>query len=487
MTPLYHEEDEHFGANSSSPPPPQRRSAAAAAATYESPRQSYDDGARDKAASRVDAFMDKYVDRHEDVEYVKSLSSFEFDTLVDTALELAASTEQGEAAPLKFRVIQSNLSDDVKLRILRQLKSGSTTPGSDAKYNAWVESLLQIPFESATEEAEEDDVVCGDSGTLLSAFEGLEREVFGHATTKQDILKRILLKQFKSPTAPILICGPPGVGKTRLARCALAKALKRPFCEIPMGGATNADFLRGSLYVYEGSGPGRIVTALKNCGRMDPLIFMDEIDKVADTPQGHEIIASLLQIIDPNVNNSFEDKFFPGVKIDLSKCQFVFAANDLRRVDPVLRDRMDVVMIDAYTEEEKRCIVKRHIVPEMCAEVAIKVNENDGDDNVGLLAIAIDDTAFDEWMQRSNDETGGVRRLREVVRHTIQGIAVAQRMLDIDADGGALPAAMGIPEEALVAVKQGTVKVDAALVAAILDQRAGASNIAASRNEMMYI
>tara|TARA_B110001450_G_C17522441_1_gene441163 strand:+ start:89 stop:862 length:774 start_codon:yes stop_codon:yes gene_type:complete len=195
---------------------------------------------------------------------------------------------------------------------------------------------------------------------------------------------------------------------------ALATAMGRPFIEIPMGGATNADFIRGSLYVYEGSGPGRLVQGLQSIKAMNPVVFMDEVDKISQTHHGQEITSILIQLVDKTQNDGFEDKYFPGIKLDVSNIQFVFAANDIDRIDPVLRDRLDVISINGYSRDDKRQILERHLLPEISKEV-------------GLSDISLTDAANDELLNRVDSEQG-VRRLRELLRHTLQSVAAAKNV-----------------------------------------------------------
>ena len=317
----------------------------------------------------VEKFVEQYVSSTDELDHLTQLDDGSLSLLLEAADRLQEYRQEenekgatlGVSAPLRYRVMCSSLPEETKHRILQQLdgsKGGSILGGGgqDAKYRQWVESALRLPLGRLSSFDGEE----GPVARMLRVAKDLEKSVYGHTTTKHDLLQRMVNG---SPPAPLLLCGPPGVGKTRIARQVLATAMGKPFIEIPMGGATNADFLRGSLYVYEGSGPGRLAQGLQSVRVMNPVVFMDEIDKISQTPHGQEIAAVLIQLVDGTQNSGFEDKYFPGIKLDVSQIQFVFAANDLERIDPILRDRLDVIQIAGYTREEKRAILERTCSP----------------------------------------------------------------------------------------------------------------------------
>ena len=420
----------------------------------------------------IEKFVEQYVSSSEELDHLTQLDDGSLSVLLEAADRLQEyqaeeKSSLGISAPLRYRVMCSLLPEETKHRILQQLgnKSGPILGGGgqqDAKYRQWVESALRLPLGCFSE----NPAGGGDDGDavprMLRAAEDLETSVYGHATTKQDLLQRMVNG---SPPAPLLLCGPPGVGKTRIARKVLANAMGKPFVEIPMGGATNADFLRGSLYVYEGSGPGRLVQGLQSVRTMDPVVFLDEIDKVSSTPHGAELASVLIQLVDGTQNDGFEDKYFAGIKLDVSRIQFVFAANDLERIDPVLRDRLDVIQIGGYTREEKREILERHLVPEISEEVGLAG---------GGFRLA--DSAVEELLRRVDPEQG-VRRLREMLRHTLQSVAAAKNVA-LSGQSEKACKVLGIDEKLHKMIADGLkggggagVDIDDAIVNAVLDQR----------------
>ena len=165
--------------------------------------------------------------------------------------------------------------------------------------------------------------------------------------------------------------GPPGVGKTTLCKKGLAKCLtddsgeSRPFAFIALGGATNGSYLDGHSYTYVGSTWGRIVDILIETKCMNPVIYIDELDKVSKTEHGKEIIGILTHLTDPSQNQEFTDKYFSGIKFDLSKAMVVFSYNDSSLVDPILRDRITEVKVKSITKKEKVHITKEYLLPEV--------------------------------------------------------------------------------------------------------------------------
>lgn len=201
--------------------------------------------------------------------------------------------------------------------------------------------------------------------------------------------------------------GPPGVGKTTLCKKGFAKCLvdengeSRPFAFIALGGARNGSYLDGHNYTYLGSTWGRIVDILIDTKCMNPIIYIDELDKVSSTEHGKEIVGILTHLTDPSQNEEFTDKYFSGVKLDLSKCIIVFSYNDSSLIDPILRDRIVEINVKSISKKEKIYITKEFLLPEIL-------------DMLGYIKddFIFNDDAIDYLIETYTHEAG-VRKLKE--------------------------------------------------------------------------
>jgi len=202
--------------------------------------------------------------------------------------------------------------------------------------------------------------------------------------------------------------GPPGVGKTSLAKKGIAQCLKddndisRPFAFIAVGGSSNASTLDGHNYTYVGSTWGRIVDILMETKCMNPIIFIDELDKVSRTEHGKEIIGILTHLIDPTQNDTFQDKYFTGIELDLSKALFVFSYNDVDAIDRVLLDRIHRVKFDHLSLEDKLTITKDYLFPEIYSKM-------------GLTDVINIDNNVVEYIIDEYTCEPGVRKLKEIL------------------------------------------------------------------------
>ena len=208
--------------------------------------------------------------------------------------------------------------------------------------------------------------------TMLINKKYLDNAVHGHDNAKRS-LERIIGQWINGDSSGYCFGfeGPPGVGKTSLATKGLAKCLKdeqgvsRPFSFVAVGGSSNGSTLEGHNYTYVGSTWGRIVDILIESKCMNPIIFIDELDKISKTEHGKEIIGILTHMVDPTQNNSFQDKYFNGINIDLSKVLFIFSYNDVSCIDRILLDRIHRIKFDSLSEDEKVIITRNYLLPEI--------------------------------------------------------------------------------------------------------------------------
>lgn len=233
-------------------------------------------------------------------------------------------------------------------------------PDFNTKRNL-LELILSLPFGVTTQ----------DTYDLEKAAETLNEEHFGMDDVKERILEFIAVSKVKGTVRgkSLLLVGPPGVGKTSIAS-SIAKCLNRKFARISLGGEHDVAVIKGHRKTYLGSYPGKIVQALKSVQSENPVILLDEVDKIGRSIRGN-IQDALLEVLDPVQNNKFYDNYLE-VPLDLSKVLFVCSANLLETVHPALLDRMEIIEISGYTQQEKTHIVSKHLLPKALQTVGLE-------------------------------------------------------------------------------------------------------------------
>ena len=231
----------------------------------------------------------------------------------------------------------------------------------------WVRSLLRVPFGKYWKPAitTTNSSVKQKHEFVKKAKAILDKEVCGHEAAKRsimDALRLILGSSDGSDRGVIGLQGPPGNGKTSLCRRGIAQALNRPFVQINLAGMRDKAILDGHHHTYMGATYGRIVSALIESNVMNPIIFFDELDKVAS----EDVSNLLMHLTDETQNMAWQDAYFPGVAFDVSQCLFVFSLNDEKKLSPILRDRMSLIKTKGYSlAEQLKYIARDYLMPRL--------------------------------------------------------------------------------------------------------------------------
>ena len=312
--------------------------------------------------------------------------------------ELGEDEQAREVSKYVSYLRKSKLSKQVKEKAQYEIDRLLKANSGDANYiRNYLDWLIALPWGKATK----------DSFDIDKVSKVLDDEHYGLQEVKERILEYLAVKQYtKSLKGPILcLVGPPGVGKSSIAE-SIADSLNRKFVRISLGGIKDEAEIRGHRRTYVGAIPGRIIYALKEAKVNNPLILLDEIDKLSNDYKGNPADA-LLEVLDPNQNKTFRDSFME-VDIDLSNILFVTTANSLETIPRALLDRMEIIEVSGYTYEEKFNIAKKHLLKRVMKEC-----------NVDESKIKISDNAIKEIINGYTRESG-VRSLEREINKVIR-------------------------------------------------------------------
>jgi ATP-dependent Lon protease len=288
----------------------------------------------------------------------------------------------------RARIEAANLPEKVREAALKEvdkLERSSDASPEGGWIRTWLDTVLDIPWNDRTEDAYD----------IAGAREILDADHAGLDDVKERIVEYLAVRKRRSDRglgvvggrrsgAVLALTGPPGVGKTSLGE-SVARAMGRKFVRVALGGVRDEAEIRGHRRTYVGALPGRVVRAIREAGSMNPVVLLDEVDKVGADYRG-DPTAALLEVLDPEQNHTFRDHYLE-VELDLSDVLFLATANVVEAIPGPLLDRMELVQLDGYTEHEKVTIARDHLLPKQLAKAGLEASEvSFGDDALALLA-----------------------------------------------------------------------------------------------------
>ena len=269
--------------------------------------------------------------------------------------ELGDDNTLSDAEEFQQKTDELQAPEEVKEKLNKEIKRFKNSMGNPAEIGVtrtYIETVLEMPW----------DKMCEEHQDIAFAKQVLEEDHYGLEKVKERVLEFLAVRALtKKGETPILcLVGPPGTGKTSIAK-SLARALKKPYVRISLGGVRDEAEIRGHRKTYVGAMPGRIANGLKQAGVKNPLMLLDEIDKVSNDYKG-DTFSALLEVLDSEQNHKFRDHYLE-VPVDLSEVLFVTTANTLQTIPRPLLDRMEVIEVSSYTENEKMHIAMEHLIP----------------------------------------------------------------------------------------------------------------------------
>jgi ATP-dependent Lon protease len=304
--------------------------------------------------------------------------------------------------PQISNILNLNTTENNKQIIQRMNMSCSTNSDTESeKYKTWLDRIASVPFGVYVEP----EINIDNTRRILD-------EDLAFLDGAKDRIINLLAKLKRNPNVTmqsILLHGSIGTGKTSISK-SIAKALGRPFSILPLAGESDASMLTGHHFTYSGAICGRIISILSETKCMNPVILIDELDKISKTEHGRELLGALIHLTDTTSNNKYShDRYFAGMEFDLSKILFIFTANDMENINHVLLDRLFSIKVDDYNKQQQHHICRNYIIPRIYSDFGLQIDE-----------LPIDDSVISKILQVVNNK--GLREVYRIVELIVSRI-----------------------------------------------------------------
>ena len=379
-----------------------------------------DDDVEEEITELEEEFLELYDESYDDDEeydYFHELTETKQKSTIKLLKEIKGINKT--EIPLKFKILNMNMDLDTKsiaIRNVDKMNAMDPSSGEYTKMDKWINGLIKIPFgEYSKLKINSENTIEEKRNFIKDTKKQLDSAIYGHKEAKTHILQVIgqWITNPKSHGNVLALQGPMGNGKTTLVKEGIAKAIGRPFAFIALGGTSDSSFFDGHSYTYEGSHWGRIIDILMQSKCMNPIIYFDELDKISETYKGQEIVHFLTHLTDQSQNSLYQDNYFPGINIDLSKCLFIFSFNDESKVDRILKDRMYVINTKGFDTKEKTEIANNYLIPELMG--TFNFNENE---------IIFNNDSIKYIINNFTNKEEGVRNLKRCIETIISKVNI---------------------------------------------------------------